>query len=138
MKKNAYMLFIRINILPEMEQYGKWNNTAVPPNHRTQQHNIVHCRAGPKNLPRVLTEFVQAFRLYLSDNILKKIVLHTNAEVTKIYPEKQSQTTWKPTDKTEILEYVELVMATGHLKQNHLSIEKIWHKKMDHLFSWPL
>ena len=67
--------------------------TAVPQRHSTQQHNIVRCRAGPKNLPYFLTEVVQAFHLYLSDHILEKIVLHTNAEATRIYPEKQSQTT---------------------------------------------
>ena len=33
----------------------------------------MHCRAGPKNIPRVLAEVVQAFRLHLSGLILKKI-----------------------------------------------------------------
>ena len=65
-------------------------------------------------------------------------MLPTNAEATRIYPEKQSQITWKLTDKTEILAYVGLVMAAGHLKQNHLCIEKMMHKNMDHLFSGPL
>ena len=116
------MLFIRINILPEIETI--WE-TAVPQRHRTQQHNIVRRRAGPKNLPGVLTEVVQAFHLYLSDHTLEKIVPHTNAEATRIYLEKQSQTTWKLTDKTEILAYVGLVMAAGHLKQHHLCIEKM-------------
>ena len=88
---------------------------AVPQRHRTQQHNIVHCRARPKNIPRILTEVVQAFRLYLSNQILKKTILHTNVEATRVYPEKQSQTTWKLTDKTEILAYVGLIMAAGQL-----------------------
>ena len=89
----------------------------------------MRCRAGPKNLPAILTEGLQAFRLHLSDHILKKIVPHTNAEATRIYQKKQSQTTWKLINKTEILAFVGLVMAAGHLKQNHLCIEKLWHKK---------
>ena len=96
---------------------------------RTQQHNIMRCRAGPKNMPDTLTEVIQAFRLYLSDKVLDLIVKHTNAEATRIYKEKRPQSTWNPTNRTEILAYIGLVMAAGHLKQRHLCVEKMWHKK---------
>ena len=51
----------------------EWQTTA-PQRHRTQQHNIVRYRAGPRNLPGALTQVLQAFRLYLSDKILNMIV----------------------------------------------------------------
>ena len=102
---------------------------------RTQQHNTVRCRAGPKNMPGTLTEVIQAFRLYSSDKVLDLIVKHTNAEATRIYKEKRQQSTWNPTDRTEILAYIGLVMAAGHLKQRHLCLEKCGIKSMDHLFS---
>ena len=57
------------------------------------------------------------------------IVEHTNTEATRIYEEKRPGSIWKPTDQTEIMAYIGLVMAAGHLKQNHLSIEKLWNKK---------
>ena len=41
----------------------------------------MRCQAVPKNLPGILTEIVQAFCLYLSDHILAKSVLHTNAKI---------------------------------------------------------
>ena len=106
----------------------EWQTTA-PQRHRTQQHNIVRSRAGPRNLPGALTEVLQAFRLYLSDKILNMIVEHTNTKATRIYEEKRPGSIWKPTDQTEIMAYIGLVMAAGHLKQNHLSIEKLWNKK---------
>ena len=91
----------------------------------------MRCRARPKNLPGVLIEVLQAFLLYSSDHILEEIVLNTNAKAMRINQEKQSQTTWKLTDKTEILTYLGLVMAAGHLKQNYLCIEKCGLKSMD-------
>ena len=50
---------------------------------------MVHCQAEPKNLSGILTEVLEAFPLCLSDHILEKIVLHTNAEATRICQEKQ-------------------------------------------------
>ena len=109
---------------------GTKRETAVSQRHRTQQHSVVRCRAKPKYLFGVLIEFLQAFRLYLSNHILEKILLHTNAKAKRIYQEKQSRTTRKLTEKTKILAYIGLVIAAGHLKQNHLRIEKIWYKKI--------
>ena len=64
-----------------------WKSTP-PSRTRTQQHNIVRSRAKPTNLPGVLTDVVQAFRLYICDKILDIIVTNTNMEGKRVYDKK--------------------------------------------------
>ena len=61
-----------------------WQSTP-PPRTRTQQHNVVRSRAKPTNLPGVLTDVVQAFRLYICNKILDIIVTNTNMEAKRVY-----------------------------------------------------
>ena len=74
-----------------------WQSTP-PPRTRTQQHNIVRSRAKPTNLPGVLTDVVQAFRLYICDKVLNIIVTNTNMEAKRVYDKKYGDSKWKSTE----------------------------------------
>ena len=110
-----------------------WQSTP-PATTRTQQHNIVRSRAKPTNLPGVLTDIAQAFQLYLNDKIVVIIITYTNMEADKVYDQRCGDKKWKPTDRTEILAYIGLVITAGHLKQNYVSLHNLW----DHKYGPPI
>ena len=95
-------------------------------------------RAKPTNIPGVITDILQAFRLYVSDKVLDIIVAYTNKEAERVFAEKHSSgidenensAKWRLTDKTKILAYIDgLVITADHLKQNHLPQNGLWDKK---------
>ena len=50
-------------------------------------------------------------------------------EAKRVYDKKYGDSKWKPTDRTEILAYIGLVITAGHLKQNYLFLNDLWDKK---------
>ena len=50
-------------------------------------------------------------------------------EVETIYKERDGEEKLRPTDKTEILAYLGLVITAGHMKQNYVSVSDLWDNK---------
>ena len=120
---------VRAQVMLAVDLTGKdgtaWRPTP-PTATRPQQDNIVRSRAKPKNPPDVVADVEQAFRLFVSDKVLDIIMFHTNMEAERIYKERDGEEKWRPTDKTEILAYLGLVITAGHMKQNYVFVSGLW------------
>lgn len=77
------------------------------------------------NLPPgiVIERPEDAFFLYFNDFIFSTIVKYTNIEA------ENNTKNWKPVDSTEISAFFELLLTSGHLKQNNTSYITLWSKK---------
>ena len=55
-----------------------------------QLNNTICSCAKPTNIPEVITDFLQAFRLYASEKVLDIILTYINKEATRAFVEKQT------------------------------------------------
>ncbi len=54
------------------------------------------------------------------------IVQFTNVEAERVYVERDIQVAWNKESKTEILEFIGLIIATGLYKAKNLTYETSW------------
>lgn len=130
--------------------YGKGKNNRhkwsgeKPVRRRTQQRNIIMHVSGNKGLAKNITKPIEAWNLFLNDEILNKIVHHTNMEI-----EKQSKnykghrededddanaapstlpSFVKPVTLTELRALFGLFYLAGVFKMNDMSTKEIFDK----------
>ena len=118
---------IHSNVLQPRSQflYGKnnhkWLSTPRLASVRTSQRNIVHFIPGPKERARELSEPIDLFSLFVTEDMLREIVTFTNAEINiKKNSYKKELYTVSPTCFEEIRALLGLLFISAAMKSNHL------------------
>lgn len=91
---------------------------------RTPQHNIIQQTPGVRPAFRDMlnnstTTPLDIWRLLFTDEMLQKIVLHTNEKIRKIRPNYKNQTCVQDLDITELKAFIGLLIYTAIFKENH-------------------
>lgn len=108
----------------------RWS--AVPkPASRTPQRNILHILPGP------ITKFQndplpnESFKIFITDFIIDKIVLHTNVIIEqKSSKYKKKSATVSTTNSSEIKALLGLLVLSAYLKSNHLGTKELFDDKI--------
>ena len=108
---------------------SSWSATP-PPTSRVPARNIIR---GPveKVLHADHVAYVDdMFRLYITNDIVKEIVVHTNKEGQRRTTEKgKPADRWIMTDETEMSALLGILLTLGHMKQNNVDSDQIWSKE---------
>lgn len=115
-------------------ELGKDNETiwTTKPLHskfsKTPKSNLISHLPGPKGGARGVTNEVKLFSLFITDEMIDKIVLHTNTEieVSKIKYSDNLCSFIKPTDNCEIKAFIGLLYMSGVLKKSGLRLEDMF------------
>lgn len=101
----------------------KWSSVSSESTHtRAQARNIVHIVQGPANNAKNVSEPVDCFSLFISTEIINKIVEHTNHEITaRSLKYKQQNATVSKTCAEEMKALLGLLLLTAVKKDNHLT-----------------
>lgn len=90
---------------------------------RTPQHNIINEKPGVRPAFRDMLNNsstpLDIWRLLFTDEMLQKIVLHTNEKIRKIRPNYKKQTCVQDLDITELKAFIGLLFYTAIFKENH-------------------
>lgn len=113
---------------------GRMQQTTPPtrPQVRHASHNMVREKAGLKGAAKNVKTEKEAFKLFLSENILEKIVRHTNSEgqrVTDMYNEshpEEEDKEFMPTDREKLQAVTGLMMMRGVYRAYHKSLQSLW------------
>lgn len=101
----------------------RWASTPNISRSRTPQHNIVSQTPGVKPAFRAIlsksTTPLDIWSLLFTDEMLDKIVLHTNQKISKIIPKYKKQTCVQDLDRTELKAFIGLLFYTAIFKENN-------------------
>lgn len=100
----------------------KWNSKPISLQNKTAARNVVHVRPGPTPETKYTYCPLECFSLFLSDDVIDKIVLHTNTAIEKSR-EKYTRQNWgslKNTSREEIKALFGFLVLSAALKDNHL------------------
>ena len=102
-------------------------NCAVPPPSKTKRANIVREPAGPSIAARNQTDPVDIFRMFLTPEIMSRVLEFTNAEGRRRAEAKQlPPEDWKPVTKEELDVVVGLLYMCGIFGMSKVSLRRIW------------
>ena len=98
---------------------------------RRGSHNMVRETAGLKRAAKSVKSEKEVFKLFLSENLLNKIVTHTNSEgqrVTDMYNESHpdEEREFVSTDREELEAVIGLMMIRGVYQAYHKSLQSLW------------
>lgn len=108
----------------------KW--TSEPEKQRkTPRHNIIRGDLHKVVLlpGQYVADPVDSFKLFLNENILENIVIHTNSEAQRV-----QQLQWKDIDTTELQAFIGLLLTIGVNKQGGVDFREHW----DPIFGNPI
>lgn len=99
-----------------------WTTTDKKDQGKTPARNIVHIRPGPVGNAREATTPMECFKTFFSEDILEKIIVHTNEEIAqkRMKYKKQTDGTLKDIDMDELQALLGLLILSAILKDNHL------------------
>ncbi|XP_049880307.1 uncharacterized protein LOC126376804 [Pectinophora gossypiella] len=99
----------------------KWSSAAKPSSVRTSRRNIIHFIPGPKERAREVSEPIDIFSLFISEDMLQQVVTFTNAEMLIRKNKYKTETfTVSPTNLEEIRALLGLLFNAAAMKSNHL------------------
>ncbi|XP_066138360.1 piggyBac transposable element-derived protein 4-like [Euwallacea fornicatus] len=105
----------------------KWSTKLPQLSKRTARRNIVHFISGSKVGGEVCSEIVDYFLLFFSEDILNRIVVHTNEEIAKQAEKYTSNTpTISILSKMELLALFGILVMTAVKKDNHLNAKQMF------------
>ncbi|XP_060803393.1 piggyBac transposable element-derived protein 4-like [Amyelois transitella] len=101
----------------------RWASVPSIARSRTPQHNIVNQTPGLKPVFRAMlnnsTMPLDIWSLLFTDEMLEKIVLHTNEKIRRIRPKYKKQTCVQDLDLIELKAFIGLLFYTAIFKENH-------------------
>ncbi|CAF1224457.1 unnamed protein product [Adineta steineri] len=124
-----------INIQPDtLEKNGvRWTKECNSNHGRLRATNILKKKAGAVTSVNTI---VDAFKLFLIDEILDAIILHTNNYARRYYNQlnqkrnagiyKSKLILWKELDRIELEAFLGLLIQAGAAHMNHRSIDELW------------
>ncbi|KAJ8731624.1 hypothetical protein PYW07_004788 [Mythimna separata] len=106
----------------KVTKWQKSNNNRV----RRQVQNILTEDAGIRRNGVGVTTFTEAWSLFISENIIEKVVRCTNEFIQKKTPSYNRIRDCKPTDAVEIRALLGLLYIAGSLKASHANLEDLY------------
>lgn len=108
---------------------GEEWHSIFPPTGKIRAHNIVKTSMNKVILPpgKILEEPVDAYFLFITDQMTNTVVDFTNKEAKQVTATKKLKP-WKDTDAIEIQAFIGLLLTAGHIKSNHQSYDILWDK----------
>ena len=102
--------------------------------------NIIKNRPGQKRVARTVTNSLNSWKLFMTDNIIRIITMHTNERITEFLEENPvdsaKHTHYKLTDETEAKAFVGLMYLRGALHKNLQDINnQFYHESANQIFS---
>ncbi|KAJ8928139.1 hypothetical protein NQ314_019319 [Rhamnusium bicolor] len=105
----------------------RWTTIEPHRQKRVPTQNIIHFVPGSKGPASLLLTPVSCFKHFFTDNILDKIVLHTNEQiVVKSASYAEKTLTISKTCKEEVIALIGLLIFSGAMKNNHLNAKKMF------------
>lgn len=86
-------------------------------------YNILRFTAGPKKKGEIFSP-LDAFRKFITSDILSEIILQTNAEATRILSLKNRK--WEPIDKDEMDAFIGILIMSGSEKSRRVPIRELF------------
>lgn len=122
---------VRIYRVPGNTLRGKnghvWSTKKAQLSHRTPAMNIVRASRGPARMCRNVSDPVQIFRLFITDEIISEIVKWTNVEmISKRQKVGKITATHRDVTDLEIHAFIGLLTLTAVMKDNHLSTDELF------------
>lgn len=126
---------ININTQPDsLEKNGiRWTKECNTNHGRLRATNIIKKKSGAVTSVNTI---VDAFKLFLIDEILDAIVLHTNNYARRYYNQlnqkrnagiyKLKLIQWKELDRIELEAFLGLLIQAGTAHMSHRSIDELW------------
>lgn len=104
----------------------KWSTLRAKPA-KLPGRNIIHVKPGPSRNCRKLLDPLTCFELFITRDIIGKIVTYTNAEI-EVQSQKYEQirSTQSPIDGTELKALLGILVLTAALKDNHLTSRELF------------
>lgn len=107
----------------------KWSAKAPSQSKRISKRNILYFQPGSKGTAREHIEPVDCFRHFLNDEMISKILVHTNQEIKrKSEKYKNKDLTVSTTCKEEILALIGLLIFSSAMKDNHMNSRQLFNK----------
>lgn len=104
-----------------------WTSTHKTRSSRAPRRNIIHFRQRPINTATNKESPVDCFKLFITPDIINRIVTNTNVEISqKIEKYSTVSATTQPTNATEIEALIGLLVLTAAMKDNHLSSKELF------------
>lgn len=104
-----------------------WSTVKAQTFHSTPAMNIVRTSGGPARMCKNVFDPVQIFNLFITDEILSKIVNWTNVEmVSKRQKVGKITATHRDVTVLEIRAFIGLLTLTAVMKHNHLSTDELF------------
>ena len=106
---------------------------------RRGRQNVIREKPGPTRQSRTAMSPLDLWKLFLSDEIIHEIVVHTNKKITAFrinlsneILQNDKYTYIHTTDIAEVYAFIGLIYARGLLGQNNVSAEKIFSESYGH------
>ena len=119
------------------EQKISWTNKRRPQVGRRSQENLIWTKGGVKDQFKGITDPVEAWKLFLDDDLLDKIVECTNKSLDKrienrsaAMVEVRKNQHVKPITKLEFLAYIGLMYCQGAWQLNNFDYHRIWRRDL--------
>ncbi|UYV75169.1 hypothetical protein LAZ67_12002726 [Cordylochernes scorpioides] len=93
---------------------------------RIRSYNIISHLPGPKRDGKNITTAVGAYRKYITNKIVEKIVCNTNQYISRIRGNFSRERDAKDSNDVEIWALIGLLLLSGIRKACHLSFQEIW------------
>lgn len=116
----------RVTVLKGKSGY-KWSTVAPERRGRHKMRNLVTHLPGPKGEARNITTPLEAWSLLLSDDILEKVVAHTNEQITRCSSTTTTPQTYQgKIDIIELKAFIGLSYLAGVRKAAKLHLNELW------------
>lgn len=106
---------------------------------RLSNRNIIRNKPGPRSAAKIVSNPLEAFSLFIPDELLDTIVQHTNDNIGHfytLYPFLPEYSYAKFVDLIDIKAYFGLMYFRGSLKQNLFSSRHVWyHESANDVFA---
>lgn len=108
----------------------KWSSTPRNSAIRASARNVINFIPGPVNEAKDSIDPISLFRLFISDEMINQIVVHTNAEIDlKKEKYKEVSHTNSSTSATEMKALLGLLLQSAAIKSNHLPTRMLFDTK---------
>jgi hypothetical protein len=105
----------------------RWSTIEPQRKNRVPARNIIHFVPGSKGLVSHMLTPGSCFKHFFSDNMLQKIVIHTNEQISlKSAAYKEKTLTISNTCKEDVMALIGLLVFSGAMKNNHLNAKRMF------------
>ncbi|XP_053964402.1 piggyBac transposable element-derived protein 4-like [Anastrepha ludens] len=108
----------------------KWFSVPERSNVRTRSENIIRERQGVKDIGKNAKTAVECWKLFLTDEILQEILLHTNSQInlkrTACENSHVKKYIMADLSSSELKAFIGLLYLAGQFKANKLNLKDLW------------